>query len=145
MARRPSSHAARPALAGMCALSLLGGWASISPPSRLAVPSAHGQPPAAWRLHAGTKGASDTLVATIRHVQQGSRSVEVITGLSLVLRIVSIDVPRACEIVVSGRETRIEELQRGYVVRVIYYREAGRRVAERIEEITPELADESEG
>lgn len=145
MERRFSLHAVWPALASMWALSLLGGLPSTGLPSRFEVPSVLGQPPAAERLDAGTEGASDTLVATIRRVEQVAPSIEVITGISLVLRIVSIDVPRACEIVVSGRETRMEELQRGYVVRIIYYREAGRRVAERIEEITPELAGESGG
>ena len=87
----------------------------------------------------GPQAAADVtdLTATVRGVDGGANTFEVVTGVGHALRVYSMKVGPSCEIKVGGGSATLGQLERGQLVRVRYRRTDRDKVAEAIETLPP--------
>ncbi len=76
---------------------------------------------------------TDTVMGTVKDVKATPMTLETITGISLALRVVKLDVDEDCEIRMAGRDATFHEIQQGQVVLVEYVTRGSEMIAHRIE------------
>lgn len=80
--------------------------------------------------------AQDTLIGTVRSVDPRSGTIEMITGVGLVLRLYRVQVDEDVPVRIAGRSATLTQLERGQVVRIVYQTTTVGRVAAYVEVIT---------
>ncbi len=83
-----------------------------------------------------TGQAADTLVGTVRSVEEGA-GLEIITGFHLALKVVYLRVGPGTQVEVEGQPAELGDLEPGQVVRVRYEETAEGKLAELIESVRP--------
>jgi len=89
-----------------------------------------------------SQAAAATLTGTVRAVDTEAAAVEMITGVGLALRWMSVQVDPASKIEVAGAPAELGDLAPGDIVRVRYRKVDKRNVAESIERVPIEEAGE---
>jgi hypothetical protein len=79
--------------------------------------------------------ASNVLTATCRSMSYEAGTMDVITGLSFALRVVTFQVNEDTEVVIRGERGELADLAPGKVVRIQYRRTPQGNQADRIEEV----------
>jgi hypothetical protein len=78
---------------------------------------------------------SNVLTATCRSMSYDSGTMDVITGLSFALRVVTFQVDEDTEVVIRGERGELADLAPGKVVRIQYRKTPQGNEADRIEEV----------
>ncbi len=82
-----------------------------------------------------TSPTSNVLTATCRSMNVGAGTMDVITGLSFALRVITFRVDESTEVVIRGERAELVDLGPGRVVRIQYRRTPQGNLADRIEEV----------
>jgi hypothetical protein len=82
-----------------------------------------------------TSPTSNVLTATCRSMNADAGTMDVITGLSFALRVMTFQVDETTEIVIRGERAELADLRQGKVVRIQYRKTPQGNLADRIEEV----------
>jgi hypothetical protein len=113
---------------------VLSGAAAAQP---AAPPSAPASGPARGAAPAPPPGASATLTGTVRSYDARARTLELIAGVGMRLRVVRISCPHGTPVKAEGAAAGVSRLKPGDVVRVDYARTPKENVAKSVEILPP--------